>query len=378
VNYRFLKSIADISPIVWNAVTGTDYPFLRHEFLLALEVSDSVGVNRGWQPSHLIVEDNKNVLAVLPLYIKTHSYGEYVFDWSWADAYHREGLEYYPKLLAAIPFTPAAGTRLATVLDDVSVLQPLLHRALDEKVKMLGASGWHTLFPQQQELSLWKIDDACLRLGCQFHWYNKSYTHFDNFLATFTSRKRKDVKKERRLIAEQGIQVQRFVGNDITVEHWQIFYYFYQITYAKKSGHGGYLTPEFFLHLHSSMPEQLLLVMAYKDDKPIAAALNLFSSDTLYGRYWGASEDIAGLHFEVCYYQGIEFCIEKNLRRFDAGAQGEHKIQRGFEPTITYSFHKLAHQGFHRAIKSFVQQETIDIKSYACDVALLLPFKQSN
>ncbi len=380
-SYRFIDNISEIPADHWNAITGNDYPFLRYEFLDALESSGSVTQKSGWQPQHLLIENTSNatsqLIATLPLYIKSHSYGEYVFDWSWADAYRRHGLSYYPKLLSAIPFTPATGPRLSyDKTASVSQLMELVFLALQDKSQAIGASGWHILFPQHDELPLWESVTADKRLGCQFHWQNNGYNDFDDFLANFTSRKRKDVKKERRRAIEQDIHIKRLTGDDITLEHWQQFYHFYQITYAKKSGHGGYLTPEFFKLLHESMRDQLLLVMAYQNGEAIAGALNFFDSDTLYGRYWGAVKDIDCLHFEVCFYQGIEFCIENKLKRFDPGAQGEHKISRGFTPTITHSYHHIQHPEFRRAIKDFLLDETGHIKQYQKETSSQLPFRK--
>jgi len=241
----------------------------------------------------------------------------------------------------------------------------------------MGASSWHCLFPHENELPLWQLSGADLRLGCQYHWFNHDYVNFDDFLNRFTSRKRKVVKRERTRVIEQGVTLKRLTGNEITLKDWQRFYYFYQLTYAKYSGHGGYLTPEFFAHLHETMRDQLLLVMAYEGDTAIAGALNFFSSDTLYGRYWGAMKDVDCLHFETCYYQGIEFCIEKGLKKFDPGAQGEHKIARGFVPTLTHSFHWVANTDFRQAIQHFLSEEAKAIKAYQAQAMEWLPFKNA-
>ena len=377
-HHQFCTSIQQISASEWDAVIDSRYPFLQHAFLNALETSGSVTAERGWQPQHLIIRDQlNNLIAVLPLYIKTHSYGEYVFDWSWADAYRRYGLSYYPKLVSAIPFTPATGSRLSVITSiDKNELMPLVSQVLSEKTASLNGSGWHVLFPKQSELEHWQATDAEIRLGCQFHWQNNSYNDFNQFLDDMTSRKRKDIRKERIRITSQDITIQQFTGDDITAEHWQQFYHFYQLTYARKSGHGGYLTPEFFRQIHLSMRNQLLLVMAYQNSFAIAGALYFYDNDSLYGRYWGASTDIDCLHFEVCFYQGIEFCIEHKLKRFDPGAQGEHKISRGFRPTITHSFHSIRHPEFRQAIKDFLADESAHILQYRDQCNRLLPFRQ--
>lgn len=372
---RFIDNIASVDPAAWNALAGTNYPFLRHEFLHALEASHSVCAARGWQPQHLLVEDTGELVAALPLYIKQHSMGEYVFDQSWARAYQRHGLDYYPKLLGAVPFTPATGPRLLHRIDDRAALAHVVNDALETRCEQLGASGWHVLFPAENELPLWQ-DHSLQRLGCQFHWLNEQFTTFEDFLATFVSRKRKEVKRERRRVAEQGVQLQRFTGDGITLEHWQAFYRFYQLTNLKYNGHGGYLTPDFFVRLYATLRDRLLLVMAFDaDGEAIAGALNVIGSDTLYGRYWGAIRDIECLHFEACYYQGIEFCIEHGLQRFDPGAQGEHKIPRGFRPVLTYSQHWIAHPAFRQAIADFLHEEAAAVTQYQQDACNALPFR---
>jgi hypothetical protein len=373
---RFIDSIEQVSSTAWNAVTGMDYPFLRHEFLHSLEASKSVCAARGWQPQHLLIEQNEQLIAVLPLYIKSHSMGEYVFDRAWAEAFQRNGLAYYPKLLSAIPFTPASGPRLSFVECDESVLMHTVADALQQQCEQLGASSWHVLFPEAKELPLWEQAGSDTRLGCQFHWRNQDYKTFDDFLADFSSRKRKELKRERRRVADQGIRLERLTGEQITMEHWQAFYRFYQMTNLKYNGHGGYLTGDFFVRMHQIMRDSLMLVMAYdKNDEAIAGALNFFSSDTLFGRYWGTVGDVECLHFEACYYQGIEFCIERGLKYFDPGAQGEHKIPRGFRPTLTYSQHWIAHPGFREAIRHFLAEESDAVKQYQQDACTALPFK---
>ncbi len=378
MQYRFISGMDAITADDWHAVTGNDYPFLRHEFLHALENSGSACAARGWQPQHLLVEDNGKLIAVLPLYIKQHSMGEYVFDQSWARAYQRHGLDYYPKLLSAIPFTPASGPRLSHLECDTSQLLQTVSQALQQKCTEIGASGWHVLFPESQSLPEWEQTDSDLRLGCQFHWFNDGYTSFDSFLETFTSRKRKELKRERRKLSEQGVRLERLCGESITQQHWQQFYRFYQLTNLKYNGHHGYLTASFFDQLYTRMRDCLLLVIAYDaNNNAIAGALNFFSSDSLYGRYWGCTQDVEYLHFETCYYQGIEFCIERGLSRFDPGAQGEHKIARGFEPVLTYSHHWLAHPDFRAAIQDFLQEEAAAVHQYRDNAAQALPFKQA-
>ena len=378
MNVRFIDRISDCSAAAWNLVAGIDYPFLRHEFLDALETSGSVGGESGWQPFHALLFDQDMLVAVMPLYLKSHSYGEYVFDWSWADAYQRNGLPYYPKLVTAIPFTPATGNRIATNNLEAATACDYFCKAITQQLKQKNFSGWHVLFPEQEE-SL-RLEKAGLldRIGVQYHWFNQGYQSFDHFLNTFKSRQRKNLRKERRRVYEQNVSLSILTGDQLTPDIWQHFYRFYQATYAKRSGHGGYLTREFFQLIGKHMASQIVMVMAYQDDIPIAAALNFQSSNTLYGRYWGAIREIDGLHFETCYYQGIEYCIANGLQRFDPGAQGEHKIQRGFTPVNTHSMHWIAHEGFRKAIGRFLEEESSQVSRYTEHSKQFLPFKNTD
>lgn len=376
----FISSIADIDCSAWNAITGTDYPFTRHEFLLALENSGATNRDSGWEPQHLLLHDDaQQLIAVMPLYLKHHSYGEYVFDWSWADAYRRNGLAYYPKLLSAIPFTPATGQRLCVKdSSDFSMICSHVANGLSQHAQALELSSIHILFPPEHEKDCYQQFELSTRCGTQFHWFNQGFSSFDEFLATFSSRKRKNLRKERRRVEEQNLRLEIIEGPNISPEVWQRFYYFYQLTYAKRSGHGGYLEQAFFEEIASTMAEHLVLVLAYDDidDQAIAGALNFRSSDTLYGRYWGCIREYECLHFEACYYQGIEYCIAEGLRRFDPGAQGEHKIQRGFTPTETWSNHWVAHPGFKEAIDDFLQRDNTGNQHYMAQADSLLPFKE--
>jgi len=374
----FLSGLNKVDSADWNRLTGVDYPFLRYEFLAALENSGCVSEQTGWQPHHLVVYQATHLVALMPLYIKTHSYGEYVFDWAWADAYHRHGVPYYPKLLTAIPFTPATGSRLciAPGQNDAEI-SSLAVEKIKHHAETKGYSSWHLLFPCKSEFEQLSQHNLSARSGCQYHWKNRDYANFDDFLAHLSSRKRKNIKRERRRVAEQGITLTRIPGMEITQAQLQTFYEFYQSTYYKR-GQQGYLTLAFFEKILTTMPDQLLLVMAYRDNHPIAAALCLGSSDTLYGRYWGCLEEYECLHFEACYYQGIEHCIEQGIQKFDPGAQGEHKISRGFEPTTTHSLHWIAHPGFRAAIDDFLKREHRGVKDYIEQASQLLPFKRSS
>ncbi len=367
-------SIRDAGQDTWDRLCGTDYPFLRYEFLDALEQSGSVGPQTGWQPLHLVAEQDGAAVAVMPLYLKTHSYGEYVFDWSWADAYQRHGLDYYPKLVTAIPFTPATGPRIGCA-GPVTDLMPAIIDAVKQLAERFGASSWHGLFIEPPIQEAMQQADLTLRLGTQYHWFNENFTDFDHFLQKFASRKRKNVRRERQKVAEQQINLRRIEGTSISAEQLNTFYEFYQNTYLKR-GRTGYLTPEFFRLLHRQMPEQLLLVIAEKNDRPVAGALSLKSSSTLYGRYWGCAEDYDSLHFETCYYQGIEYCIENGLARFDPGAQGEHKIQRGFVPIETWSGHWIRHPGFADAIRRAMDEERKAMRQQIDELTTWLPFRR--
>lgn len=349
---------------------------MRHEFLLALEQSGCVTARSGWRPQHAIVERGDTLLACMPLYLKAHSMGEYVFDWSWADAYSRHGLEYYPKLLTAIPFTPCTGPRLCATQDMTTAeLLPMLMQAVKELAEQHDASSWHLLFPEaglREQLAAAGLQQ---RSGCQYQWFNAGYRDFEHFLETFSSRKRKNLRKERARVADAGIEFDLLEGAAVSEEQWQRFFRFYQSTYFVR-GRAPYLNVDFFLQLGRSMPERLLLVLARKDGEYIAGALFFKGSDTLYGRYWGCSEEYQFLHFETCYYQGIDYCIRHGIARFDSGAQGEHKIQRGFKPVHTWSAHWIRHPDFARAIARFVQEEQRHIDAYVAQASEYLPFRR--
>ncbi|HEY9118751.1 MAG TPA: GNAT family N-acetyltransferase [Marinobacter sp.] len=371
------RSIREISPDDWNRLAGNRSPFLRHDFLLALEESGSTIATTGWSPSHLMVYLKDKLAGVIPAYLKTHSMGEYVFDWAWAEAYQRYGMNYYPKLLMAIPFTPCQGSRLLFSEELRGWMTPeRLHQTLDTVTGDLGAHSWHLLFPDSRDQELLETPDELHRFGCQFHWYNRGYRTFDDFLARLTSRKRKSIRKERRLVADQGITFRHFSGRDMPDHVTSAFYVFYQATYLKR-GQRPYLSKEFFQQLRERQPEQLHIIMAVKNEQMIAGALFLQGEDTLYGRYWGCLEEFDHLHFETCYYQGIELAIQQTLTRFDAGAQGEHKLVRGFEPVITHSWHGILHPGFHKAIARFTREEAEHVMAYAEDAREALPFRQA-
>jgi predicted N-acyltransferase len=375
---EFIDSLSRVDAATWNAVTGTDYPFTRHEFLDALERSGAVGKSSGWITSHALVWRDTELVAAMPLYKKTHSYGEYVFDWSWADAYRRYGYSYYPKLLCAIPFTPATGPRLCVKAGaDRAKIAGAIVAALRQDA-CGDASSLHILFPDETEGAEFEALGLSERSGVQYHWHNAGFADFDSFLATFNSRKRKSLRRERERVAEQGIALRTLEGTAITTDDWALFHHFYQLTYAKRSGHGGYLNAEFFQRIGATLPEHTVLTFAERGGKTIAGALYFRDTRTLYGRYWGCVQELDALHFEACYYQGIEYCIRQGLQRFDPGAQGEHKIQRGFAPTRTRSYHWIADPQFRAAIDNFLVEEHAEIERYIVAASTALPFRQAD
>lgn len=371
-------SMADIPAEDWDRFAGNDNPFLSHGFLLALERSGCTTAETGWQPSHLRLLLDNEWVGVAPGYIKTHSMGEYVFDWSWADAWQRHDQPYYPKLLIAVPFSPCQGPRLLLAENARRRLAPAdIHQALDRLMAERNLNSWHLLFPDAADQALLNQPGSLHRLGCQFHWFNRQYRSFEEFLATLTSRKRKTLRKERQRVQKQGIGFQWHQGSQIPDNVLQTFHLFYQATYLKR-GQRPYLNLSFFKQLVSALGDQVRILTAILDDRVIAAALFLTGSDTLFGRYWGCLEEFDQLHFETCYYQGIELAIELGLERFDAGAQGEHKLVRGFEPVFTHSWHQVAHPGFHQAVADFCMAEARDVKAYREAARAALPYRQDN
>lgn len=356
------------------------YPFLRSEFLQAIEDSQSACESSGWYPVHLLLKSETDTeaqnSAFMPLYVKEHSMGEYVFDHVWANAYHENGLDYYPKLVTSIPFTPSAGPR---VRSDQQLSREDCSQLLDEVLKVAedtGASSWHYLFPDTDHLKLFDDPRLLQRTGVQYQWHNRGYQSFDDYTATMISRKRKMVRKERAAIGKQGLNVTIEVGTDISAEIWQLFYQLYERTYIKRNGTRGYLTKEFFKQISASMPEQIAMAVAWQDETPVACALYFFDEETLYGRYWGSAGEFPYLHFELCYYSGIEFAISRGLQRYDAGAQGEHKIVRGFEPVETHSLHWIKHPQFKDAIAGFLDREKQSIAEYIKQAQEMLPYRK--
>ncbi len=352
-------------------------PFITHAFLKALEDSDSVGGQSGWTPTHVLVEDQLGRLrAAAPTYLKTHSMGEYVFDYGWADAYHRAGLEYYPKVQVSVPFTPATGRRLLVSPDGGEAALNALILGLRSWRAKIDASSIHVTFPTKQEWDALGRNGFLQRTGQQFHFINKGYADFDAFLADLNSRKRKMIRRERKdALAEGGIEIELLTGTDITEAHWDAFFDFYQDTGSRKWGH-PYLTRAFFSEIGQTMRDHVLLVMAKRRKRYIAGAINFIGKDALYGRNWGCIEEHPFLHFEVCYYQAIDYAITHGLARVEAGAQGEHKLARGYVAVPTYSAHDIADKRFARAIDDFLARERVAVDASLDEYAELAPFKK--
>ena len=357
---RVVDGLAEVTAVAWDACAG-DHPFVSHAFLQALEESGSATGETGWLPQHVLLEDaDGRLVAAAPLYVKSHSYGEYVFDHGWAAAYERAGGRYYPKLQVAVPFTPVPGPRLLLRSDAPSESRRRLIAGLVEVAKRSGLSSLHVTFPTADDCAALVEAGFVRRVGQQFHWENQDYGSFDDFLAALSSRKRKQIKRERR-DANAAVAIELLIGGDLKTRHWDAFFRFYTSTSDRKWG-SPYLTREFFDLLGQRMADKVLLVMAKHDGRYVAGALNLIGPDTLYGRNWGCVGDFPFLHFEACYYRAIEFAIAHGLKRVEAGAQGEHKIQRGYLPQPTYSAHWIRDAGFRRAVADFLQRETVAVE----------------
>ncbi|WP_157726641.1 GNAT family N-acetyltransferase [Thalassotalea crassostreae] len=401
---HFVTSINDIDEDSWNTLFSSSYPFTKHGFLSALEDSHVVSKETGWIAQHLLIykkekensnqnsiqlnpqsqllnlKHQKSLVAAMPAYIKLHSYGEYMFDWSWADAFLAKGIEYYPKLVSSVPFTPATGQRFAVAnseLENYNQLIKLMVNACKEIAHRVSLSNMQWLFVDKQGSLELANEDTLQRTDIQYHWFNRGYANFDDFLATLKSRKRKNISKERAQVHNNGICFSWLSGEQISSLDWQQFFQFYQLTYMRRSGHQGYLNLSFFQNLPAKISEQVLLLKATKDDRVVGCAL-YFKSDThLYGRYWGSTQEFDFLHFEACYYQGIEYCIKHGLQVFDAGAQGEHKLLRGFEPVVNYGNYLFFEQTYKQSIAQFLRQETEHHKEYLKNAKNYLPYKHS-
>lgn len=369
---RMAEGVTSFEAGDWDACAGTGNPFVRHAFLTALEESGSATARAGWQPVPLSIDDaDGRPLAVMPAYAKSHSQGEYVFDHAWADAWQRAGGSYYPKLQIAVPFSPVPGPRL--LMRDPA-FAPLLIAAAETVVQEHDLSSAHATFVEESQVPLFEAAGWLIRTDRQFHWANRGYASFDDFLGALSSRKRKTIRKER-AAAVAGLEIVRLTGAAIEERHWDAFWHFYQDTGARKWGR-PYLTRAFFSLLGERMADDIVLVMALRDGVPIAGALNLLGADALYGRYWGAIEEVPFLHFEICYYQAIDIAIERGLARVEAGAQGEHKLARGYEPVTTWSAHYIPNASFRRAVAGFLEREREAIAENIEDLAEYTPFRK--
>jgi predicted N-acyltransferase len=381
INVRIVESAAAIGAATWNACANPDeacdpHPFCRYEFFDAVEASGSAATRTGWRPVHLLVETDGRVDGILPMYLKNHSQGEYVFDHSWADALERAGGDYYPKLQASVPFTPVTGPRLliAKHADRDATFKTLLAGGI-AVAKQLEASSLHITFLPEAD---WKEAGTLgflQRQDQQFHWENKGYQSFDQFLGELSSSKRKNLRKERAAVREQGIEFDWLTGSDIQEQHWDRFFEFYVDTGSRKWGR-PYLTRSFFSRVGATMADQVLLVMARRGRRHIAGALNFFGEGVLFGRNWGSVEYHPFLHFETCYYQAIDFAIARNFKRVEAGAQGAHKLLRGYMPTATYSAHYIAHAGLRRAVDDYLARERRAVVEHIEELAERGPFKK--
>ncbi|WP_394176031.1 GNAT family N-acetyltransferase [Thalassotalea litorea] len=378
---RFYASINDISRAHWQSLFQGMSLFCQYDYLLSLENSHCVGGDTGWIVNHLIMFDNDTPVAGMPIYLKMHSYGEYMFDWNWAAAYQQQQISYYPKLLSAIPFTPVTGQRLAIVPNlKVSAADIIkgIKATLNQQLQRFDASNFQCLFNDKAQSDELDSHGLVQRQDIQFHWFNQHYGSFDDFLGKLTARKRKSIKKERLALQTLGLNYRWLSASEITSEQWQFFYQCYRQTYLKRSGHPGYLNLEFFLSVAKTLNQYCRLLIVYDSDKAIASALFFVQENTLYGRYWGAMREVPGLHFEACYYQGIEYCIANKLSKFDAGVQGEHKLNRGFVPVISYGNYLLADSPFKNAILDVIRRENQHFQALLASKSLDSAYRQED
>jgi predicted N-acyltransferase len=381
IQLRVIDSLSEITEDDWNALLKPDAgPFLKYAFLSALENTGCVGGNTGWQVAHLLVEDSEsNLLGAMPLYLKQHSYGEFVFDWAWAQAYEQNNMPYYPKALSAIPFTPVRGPRLLTSPKaDRDATQEILVSGLKTLVRQNSLSSAHVLFPENDELEQLKQQGFMMRDSVQFHWNNAGYTDFEEFLAALTMKRRKNIRRERAAVAKHPISYRHIPGSIATKDDWAFFYRCYENTYIEHRS-SPYLNEDCIQLLGSDMPENFHLIIAALDEKPIASSLLVVdqANSKAYGRYWGAIEHIPYLHFELAYYQAIEYCIKEGIKIFEGGAQGEHKMARGFLPTTIQSAHWIEDPGFSNAVKRFLEREREGMAAYVDELEQHIPLKSS-
>lgn len=379
---RFHSRLDEIPAAAWNALLPDDNPFVDHAFLSGLEQHGCLQPDLGWLPHHLGLYRSGQLVAAAPLYLKFNSHGEYVFDWAWASAYARHGLDYYPKLLCAVPYSPVTGPRLlVSTGEDADALRVALIDAMRSKTQRHGWSSAHVNFPIQPDSGAFANSEWLPRFDWQFHWHNAAagdggWRDFADFLDAMTAKKRKNIRQERERVGRAGIVCDVLHGDEMGARDWRLLHDFYNSTFIAKGNHPA-LTLPFFRHLGTAMPRRVFAVFARRDTQTIAAALFLRSSDTLYGRYWGCAEEIPGLHFEVCYYQGIDYCLRHGLRYFEPGAQGEHKVARGFLPTMTRSFHYLDDTRFRAAVSDALAREAAGLREYHAELMTHSPYSRS-
>jgi uncharacterized protein len=370
-------SIDQLDPKAWNALAGTAVPFLRHEFLAALEHSGCIGPASGWTPAYITLHDDAGLAAAAPAFLKSHSFGEFVFDFSWAEAYGQLGRSYYPKLAVCVPFTPATGARLLLRPDVAGPpVRRRLAQAIEDFTRTQHLSSAHALFFDEPDRAAFEQAGWLLRRDCQFHWTNQGFADFEQYLATFTAEKRKKARRERRRVQEAGIHFETRFGTDIGESRLDTVYAFHRGTFLRH-GHEPYLSREFFGEISRTLGAALMFKIAVQGSKPVAAAVFFWCQEALYGRYWGAAEEHHSLHFETCYHQGIEFCIERGIGRFEPGTQGEHKVARGFAPALTWSAHHIGDRRFRSAVRDFLVREATAVDAYASEVSEHVPYRRA-
>jgi len=378
---EIITSLASVNAEEWNALNVENSPFLRHEFLIALENNQAVGERFGWLPRFIIIRDSSNTLiGAMPLYEKDNSYGELVFDWAWADAYQRHGMPYYPKLVSAIPYTPATGQRLLSKNNDAAIQTQLIQYALSYCTEN-NYSSLHCLFPNEEQIAVLLAAGMSERVDIQYHWHNQGYSDFHDFLARLRSKKRKKIRQERKKVMESGVKFKALHGNELGDDEWMTVHRYYASTFVQKSGYAT-LNLDFWREVGTTMGDQILIIMAYLNDESTGCAIFFHNDDVLYGRHWGCDPkvawDLSGLHFETCYYQGIEYAIKHRIKRFEPGAQGEYKMARGFDPSFTRSTHWIRHAEFRDAINQFLMQETRAVDHYRETLANSSPYKAND
>jgi hypothetical protein len=378
VRIEIVDNLGGVPASQWDRLLDGRHPFLTHAFLRGLETQRCVGEHYGWVPQHLLAWERDTLLGAAPLYLKLNSYGEFVFDWSWAEAYRRSGLPYYPKLVGASPYTPATGPKLlASLAADAATVRETLAGAALALADRLGVSSLHWLFSPDEEAAWLTARGLLRRVGCQFHWSRDGCADFEGFLETLTAEKRKKIRRERRRVLEAGIRFRLLDGHSASEGDWDVFHEMYVDTFERRGGTPT-LSAGFFRHLAEAAPKSVLLVLAVDGPRPVAAAFCLVGSDCLYGRHWGCRETYHSLHFETCYYQGLEFCLERGLDRFEPGAQGEHKVSRGFLPTRTWSTHWIADDRFRRSIARFLDLEAAAMADYCAEMSTHSPYRRTD